>query len=71
MLTQRGARNEVLGKTDASTLLHIDLRGESIATLLTQVASSILLVGQQKMSTETRDETCVTGFVIVGESPHF
>ena len=39
VLTQRGTNNEFTEKTDASTLLHIDLRGESIATLLPQRAS--------------------------------
>ena len=34
MLTQRRASREFAEKTDASTLLHVDLRGESIATLL-------------------------------------
>ena len=34
MLTQREASCEISRKTDASTLLHVDLRGESIATIL-------------------------------------
>ena len=42
MLTQRGASNEFTKKTDASTLLHVDLRGESIVALLPQGASSIV-----------------------------
>ena len=69
VLTQQGASNKVTRRTDVSTLLHVDLRGESIATLLPQGASLTVLEGQQEMSIKIKDETCVIGFVTTGENP--
>ena len=34
VLTQRGVSGECIEKTNVSTLLHVDMRGESIASLL-------------------------------------
>ena len=69
MSIQRGASSKVVGRTDVSIVLHVNLRGGNIAAPLPQEASSTVLVGQQGTLIEIRDETCVTDFFIAGESP--
>ena len=67
--TLRGASSEVAERTDMSTMLHVNLQGGNIAAPLPQGASLTVLGGQLEMSIESKDETCVTGFVTAVEGP--
>ena len=61
--------SEVTGRTNASTLLYVNLLEENTAALLPQRASLTVLGGQQGMLIESKDVTCVIGFATVGGHP--